>query len=267
LDIIVCVKQINDPEAPSSDYVIDEEKNRIVFPHGAEQPVISPFDEYAVEAGLRIKEATGGKITALSLGCDMSRNTLKKTLAMGVDDLVLLEDPAFADGDDWSTAYALCLAVKKFGKFDMILCGRQAADQDSGQTGLGIAQILGLPCVTIARKVSVEGNKAIVERVIKDGFETVEVELPAVITVGNEHDEPRYPNVAKILASKRKDPIVWTPSDIGADPDVIGSSGRRVKTVRLFQPIRETNCQIFGGDTLEETVSSLVDKLKDDKLL
>jgi electron transfer flavoprotein beta subunit len=152
--------------------------------------VISTFDEYAVEAALRIKEKVGGKVTAISLGINLLRDVVKKPLSMGADDLILLEDPAFADGDSWSTAYALSLAIKKIGQFDLILCGRQAADWDSGQVGSGIAEILGLPSVTLARKIEITNGKAQVERVIPDGFELVETCLPALITLSNEHAAP-----------------------------------------------------------------------------
>jgi electron transfer flavoprotein beta subunit len=186
MNIIVCVKQVNDPEAPPSSFKIDPATNKIVPPPGM-PPVISTFDEYAVEAALRIKEKAGGKVTALSLGVNLLRDVVKKPLSMGADDLVLLEDPAFADGDSWSTAYALSLAIKKIAQFDLILCGRQSADWDTGQVGSGIAEILGLPSVTIARKIEIAGGKARVERVIADGFELIEVGLPAVITLSNEH--------------------------------------------------------------------------------
>ncbi|MBP1611173.1 MAG: electron transfer flavoprotein beta subunit, partial [Acidobacteria bacterium] len=112
---------------------------------------------------------------------------------MGADELILLEDDAFAGGDSWSTAHALAAAIRKIGTYDLILCGRQAADWNAGQTGSGIAQLLNLPCVTVARKIEVTDGKALVERVTANGYETVEVTLPAVITVSNEIGQARYP--------------------------------------------------------------------------
>jgi electron transfer flavoprotein beta subunit len=266
MNIIVCVKQVIDPEAPPSSFKVDAAANRVVPPPGM-PPVISTFDEYAVEAALRIKEKAGGKITALSLGINLLRDVVKKPLSMGVDDLVLLEDPAFVDGDSWSTAYALSLAIKKIGQFDMILCGRQAADWDSGQVGAGIAEILGLPSVSIARKIEVEGSKAKVERVIPDGFELIEVGLPAVITLSNEHATPRYPNVKGIMTAKRKEPIVWKPADIGADTTKIGASGRRSRIVKLFQPVRESKCEVVTGETPEEAAAKLAQRLREAKVI
>jgi electron transfer flavoprotein beta subunit len=264
-NIIVCVKQINDPEAPPSSFNIDN-AHSLAF-QSITSPVISPFDEIAVEAALRIKEQIGAKITILSLGADLRRDIVKKPLSMGADDLVLLEDPAFIGGDSWPTAYALSLAIKKIGQFDLILCGRQAADWDSGQVGAGIAEILGLPSVTISRKIEVDGNKARVERVIPDGYELIEVDLPAVITLSNEHAAPRLPNVRGIMMAKRKEPIIWKPADIGADPAKIGAKGRRAKLIKLFQPVRDTRCEIMTGDTQEESAAKLAAKLREVKAI
>jgi electron transfer flavoprotein beta subunit len=266
MHIIVCVKQVIDPEAPSSSFKIDPAANKVIPPPGM-PPVISTFDEYAVEAALRIKEKAGGKITVLSLGVNLLRDVIKKPLSMGADDLVLLEDPAFVDGDSWSTAYALAMAIRKIGQYDLILCGRQAADWDSGQVGSGLAEILGVPSVTISRKIEIEGNKAKVERVIPDGCELVEVNLPAVITLSNEHASPRYPNVKGIMIAKKKEPIVWKPADIGVDPAKIGAAGRRSKLIKLYQPVRDTKCEIVAADTPEEAATKLAQRLRDIKVL
>ena len=141
VNIIVCVKQVIDPEAPPSSFKVDEAGKKVAPPSGV-PPVISPFDENAVEAALRVKDAQGGKITVLSMGVNLLREVVKKPLSMGADEIVLLEDVAFADGDSWSNARALAMAVKKIGEYDLIFCGRQAADWDDGQVGSGIAEIL-----------------------------------------------------------------------------------------------------------------------------
>ena len=134
MNIIVCVKQVPDPEAPPASFKIDPVTNKVIPPPGV-PPVISPFDEQAVEAALRIKDAKGGKITVISLGVNLLRDVVKKPLSMGADELILLEDPAYVEGDSWTTAYALAMAIKKVGQFDLIICGRQAADTDAGQVG------------------------------------------------------------------------------------------------------------------------------------
>src|SRR3990170_4297380 len=154
MNMIVCVKQVPDPEAPPASFKVDSAANKVIPPPGV-KPVLSPFDEQAVEAALRIKDAKGGKVTVVSLGNNLVRDVVKKPLAMGADELVLLEDAAFEDSDSWATAHALAMAIKKIGAFDLVFCGRQASDWDAGQVGSGIAEILGIPSVTIARKVTV----------------------------------------------------------------------------------------------------------------
>lgn len=266
MNIIVCVKQVLDPEAPPSSFKIDQATNKAVPPAGV-PPVVSTFDEYAVEAALRIKEAKDGKITVLSLGTNMQRDVVKKPLSMGADELILLEDASFVDGDSWSTAYALFMAIKKIGNCDVILCGSQAADWDSGQVGSGVAQLLGLPSVTLARKIEVTDGKARVERIVTDGYEVIEVVLPALITLSNEHAAPRYPNVKGIMAAKKKEPIVWKPADIGLQAAQVGAAGRRMKLVKLFQPVREGKCEVIGGDKPEEAAVRLATRLREVKVI
>jgi len=266
VDMIVCCKQVLDPEAPPASFKIDSATNKVVPPQGV-PPVISPFDEQAIEAALRIKDAKGGKITVISLGINLLRDVVKKPLSMGADELVLLEDPAYVDGDAWSTAFALAMAIKKIGKFDLIFCGRQAADWDSGQVGSGIAEILGLPSVTIAKKVEALDGKARVERITTDGYEVVEVALPAVITVSNELGAARYPTIKGIMGAKRKEPLIWKPADIGVDVAKLGAAGRRTKLAKLFQPVKEAKCEIITGETPEEAAVKLALKLREAKTL
>ena len=266
MNIIVCCKQVIDPEAPPASFKVDTSANKVVPPPGV-PPVISPFDEQALEAALRVKDAQGGKVTAITLGINLLRDVVKKPLSMGVDELVLLEDEAFTEGDSWSTAYALAMAIKKIGNYDLIFCGRQAADWDAGQVGSGIADILGLPSVTVAKKVTITDGKARVERVTADGYEVVEVSLPALITVSNELGAARYPTIKGIMAAKRKEPITWKPADIGVDPSQLGAAGRRTKLVKLFQPVREGKCEIIKGETLEEAAANLALKLREAKIL
>jgi electron transfer flavoprotein beta subunit len=186
---------------------------------------------------------------------------------MGADELVLLEDEAFIDGDSWSTAYALAMAIKKIGEFDIIFCGRQAGDWDAGLVGLGIAEILELPHVNLVKKIDVTDGKAKVERVTADGYEVIEVSLPALITVSNELGEPRYPTIRGIMATKKKEPIIWKPADIGVDPSQIGAAGRRTKLVKLFQPVHEGKCEIMEGESPEEAAANLAVKLREAKVL
>jgi electron transfer flavoprotein beta subunit len=266
MNMIVCVKQILDPEAPPSSFKIDPAANTLV-PQTSIPSVLSPFDEQAVEAALKIKDAKGGKITVISLGINLLRDVVKKPLSLGADELILLEDPAFVGGDSWSTAYALAAAIKKVGQFDLIFCGRQAADWDSGQTGSCIAEILGVPQVTLAKKIEALDGKVKVEKVTADGYDVIEVPTPALITVSNELGEVRFATFKGTMASKKKEPIIWKPVDIGVDPAKIGAKGRRTKTVKLFQPVREGKCEIITGENEEEAAANLAKKLVEVKLI
>jgi len=266
MNIIVCCKQVLDPEAPPASFKIDPAGSKVVPPSNV-PPVVSPFDENAVEAALKIKDKQGGKITVLSLGNNLTRDVVKKPLSMGADELILLEDAAFEDGDSWSTAYALAMAIKKIGEYDLIFCGRQAADWDSGQVGSGIAEILGIPTVTLAKKVDIVDGKAKVERVIADGYQVIEVSLPALITVSNELGEPRYATLKGIMAAAKKQPTVWKPADIGVEAAQIGAAGRKSKLLKLFQPVREGKCELVAADSPAEAGTKLAEKLRETKLI
>jgi electron transfer flavoprotein beta subunit len=266
MNVIVCCKQVPDPEAPPSTFKVDPATNKVVPPAGV-PPVISPFDGQAVEAALRLKDKAGAKVSVISLGVGLVRDVVKKPLSMGADELFLLEDPGYDGGDSYSTAYSLALAIKKIGPFDMIICGRQAADWDAGQVGSGIAEILGIPSVTVAKKIEVNGTVAKIERVTADGTEVVEVTLPALITVSNELGEPRFATMKGIMAAAKKQPVVWKPADIGADVSKIGAAGRKSKLVKLFQPIREGKCEIVKGETAADAGTALAVKLRESKVI
>lgn len=266
LNMIVCCKQVLDPEAPPASFKIDPSTNKVIPPPGV-PPVVNPFDEQAVEAALRIKDLQGGKITVLSLGNNLLRDVVKKPLSMGADELILLEDEAFEGGDSWSIAFALATAIKKVGEYDIIFCGRQAADWDAGQVGSGIAEILGIPGVTLAKKVEATDGKARVERVISDGYQVIEVTLPALITVSNELGEARYATLKGIMAASKKQPLVWKPADIGLDSSQLGAAGRKTKLLKLFQPVKEGKCEIIGGDTPAEAGTKLAERLREAKII
>jgi electron transfer flavoprotein beta subunit len=269
MKIVVCVKEISDPEATIESYKMDSDVKALV-PFGKVLKVVNPFDEQAVEAALRIKDrAPGGsvKVSVLSLGNNLDRVVVKKPLNMGADELFLLEDEAYTGGDSWSTAAALAAAIRKIGEADLVLCGRQAADSNAGQTGIALAHILGRPCVTVARKIEIADGKAIVERVITDGFETVEVALPAVITVSNELGQARYPAIRNIARSAAIKPIVWKPEDLALDRAAVGAQGRQLRVRDCFVPVFEATCEIVTGDTVEEAASALAVRLREERVL
>jgi electron transfer flavoprotein beta subunit len=255
-----------DPEAPPSSFKINSEGSAVVLPSNI-SPVLDSYSEYALEAALKIKDAGNAQITAISWGVNLQRDVIKKPLSMGADELILLEDEAFAGSDSWTTAYSLAAAIKKTGDYDLILCGRQSADWGDGQAGLLIAEILGLPVATMVRKIDITDKKAIIERAAEDICETMEIPLPCVLIVSNEIGEPRYPNIKGIMAAKKKDAAVWKPSDIDSEPSQTGISGRRNKLVRLFQPVRDSKCEMISGDTPEEAAANLARKLRKNKLL
>lgn len=266
MNIVVCVKQVLDPEAPPSSFKIDTAKNAVIPPSGV-SPVLDPYAEYAVEAALKLKDAVGGKVTVISLGSGQLRDVVKKPLSMGADDLVLLEDEAFDGGDSWSTAFALAAAIRKVGEYDLVLCGREAADWNAGQVGSGIAEMLGLPSSILARKIESADGKVKVERITEDGYDVIDAPVPALITVSNEIGEPRYPTMKGIMGAKKKEPIVWSPADIGVEPSQVGAAGRKLKLVKLFQPVREGKCEFVEGESPEEAGANLAQKLREAKIL
>lgn len=264
MNMIVCCKQISDPEAPPASFKIDPSTHTVI-PSPGFPPVISPFDLNAVEAALRIKDKSGGTLIILSLGNNLLPEVIKKPLSMGADELVLLEDEAFEGGDSWATAHALAMAIKKIGVYDIIFCGRQAADWDSGQVGAGIAELLDIPSITLAKEVDIVDGKARVGRVLDDWYETVETTLPALITVSNELGEPRYPTMKGIMEATKKQPTRWKPADIGLEPAQTGASGRCTRVLKLFQPVREAHCEIVSGESPDEIGSNLATKLREAK--
>lgn len=266
MNLIVCVKQIPDPEAPPASFKVDPATNKVIPPPGV-PPVISPYDENAVEAALKIKDAQEGKITVLSLGNNLLRDVVKKPLAMGADELVLLEDGAFEEGDSWSTAYALAMAIKKIGTFDIIFCGRVAGDWDAGQVGSGIAEILNIPSITIAKKVEAKDGKVRVERLVADGYEVIEAPIPCLITITSELGEPRYAPLKGIMAAAKKQPTIWKPQDIGIDPSQIGAQGRLSKLAKLYQPVKEAKCEIIEGESPAEAAVNMALRLREAKII
>jgi electron transfer flavoprotein beta subunit len=266
MNIIVCVKEIPDPETPASAFAIDEAAMRAI-PAKDTPPVISPFDEQAVEAALRLKDSLGANVTVLSMGAPTAEKVLKHTLSMGADEAFLLNDSSFDNSDSTSTAYTLAQAIKKVGEYDLIICGRQAGDFDAGQVGSGIAEMLGIPSVTVAKKIETMDGKAKVERVLPDGYEVVEVSLPALITVSNELGEPRYATLKGIMAAAKKTVPVWNAAEIGADAASIGAEGKKTKMLKLFIPVRESKCEFLEGENEEEAAVKLAQKLREVKLI
>ena len=260
--IIVCMKQVIDPEAPVSSFKIDPEAKRAIPPKGT-PPVLNPYDENALEAALKIKDTDNAEVIVISMGYKLAQRVVKKSLAAGADELILLEDDVFEDLDSYCTAHILAAAISKIGDYDLILCGRQAADTDSGQVGSGMAEILGIPSITAARKIETGDGKVVVERVILDGYEVIEVALPALVTVSNEVGDLRPAPLAAIIAAQKKMATVWNAQDLGVDLTPL----KRAHLIELFQPIHERECEFIEADNVEDAAIKLFDKLKEVKLL
>jgi len=259
LNIIVCVRQILDPETPAKAFRINPVTMRAMPPQGSEA-VTSDYDENAVEAALQIKDALGANVTILSLGPESARTTVRRCIAMGADAGVLLSDPAFDDADSFATAFSLAEAIKKIGGYDLILCGRQEGDWDAGQVGSGIAEFLHLPSITMVSGIEINESKAIVRRVVPDGRETLEVPLPAVLTVSSEIGEPRYPSVRRIRQAFTIDVPIWRSTDIR-------STEPMNKMISLVVPKHEAKCQYIAGETPEDKGTALALALRVAKVL
>lgn len=261
--IIVCVKQVPDPEGPPSSYKVDTAACRLI-PRGI-PPVISPFDQNALEAAIRIKESHGSRIILLSVGNSISRTVILKAAASGADEFMLLEGDEFdaARLDSRATAFLLAAAVRRIGEYALILCGRQASDTNAGQVGLGLGQILGIPTVSLARKVEVSAGTVIVERALPEGYEIVEAPLPALVTVTGELGDLRYPSLQALRLSKGIPHKILSPADLGMDPTGL----RLLDTVSLAAPSRERICAMAEGKSPEEAGRWLAERLVRDRVL
>ena len=264
LNIVVLAKQVIDPEIPMSAFQIDRDNRRIVTPANI-PPVVNGFDENAVEAALQIKDSQESTVTVVSMGTAFSMDAMKKPLAMGADELVLLQDEAFANTiDSATTIRVLVAALNKLGSFDLLISGRQASDWDNAQVPLGIAELTGASCVTLGKKVEVGEDKVIVERIVPEGYEVVEASLPAVVTVSNELGQPRYPTLRGIMAATRKLPTTWSAEDLGISPSDLEP---QLNLVDLFIPTTIKECNVIEGDTDEEAGRNLALKLREAKLI
>ena len=257
MKIIVCAKQIPDPEAPFSNVSVNVEKKEVIV----DAPdVISPYDENALEAAIRIKEEMGGKITVLSMGKKVSDTVLRKSIAAGADSLILLEDPAFEKIESSSVAYVLSSAIKKIGEYDLILTGRQAGDWDSGQVGLILAELLGIPSISLARSIKIKNNSVIVEKSIPVGYEVVEAGLPALVTVSNEVGELRYVARSKMLGLLRRPMAIpkWGTKDLIANVETL----RKLQLVEISPPPNmRRNCLFVEGASPQEKADKLASVL------
>lgn len=261
MHIVVCMKQVPDPESPPESFAINRETMR-VEPRGI-PPVMSLFDENALEAALKMKDADkdGTRITVLSAGKRVPDAVMLKSLAAGADALAKIEGP---DLDNMAlnargTAHVLAKAIEKMGDADLILAGRQAADSNAGQVGAEIAAALDLPLVTMARKIRPDSGSVLVERVLADGYEVVKAPLPCVVVASNEVGELRYPAMKERRMARQKPVSSTGPGDVGADR--IPAAGTGLKGLE-YPAAKERRCEIIPGDDPAQASKTLMEKLK-----
>lgn len=261
MKILVFVKQV-----PDTDDVKLDPRTGNLMRDGVES-VINPLDANGVEAALELKEKYGGTITAISMGPPQADDVLKKALAMGCDESVLLSDRALGGADTLATGYPLAKAAEKIGGYDLLICGRHAVDAETAQTGPIIAAFLGIPQVTLVDDLSIDGEYAVCRRVLPDRFETVRVRMPALITVCSEMNTPRYPTPINIMKALRKPRYVWNSRDINCDPGMIGAAGSPSSNKDIFEPPkRNTDTKYFTG-SIEDMARAIADTLEAEKLI
>lgn len=262
MNIIVCMKQVLDPEIPPVKFKVDTGALKVVPPEGI-PPVINPYDANAVELALQLKEKHGGKITVLTVGEPTVVDSVKHAIAMGADEGFIINDEAFRGSDSYSLAAILTKAIKKTGDFDLIIFGRQAADWDEGLVGPIVAENLGLPMVTQVKTAVPDGKELHMTRVTLEGSQIFAAPMPVAITVGSEVGLPRLPAGWGIIQATRKQIPVWNAADIGMSPNEAGPDAACRKLVKLFIPDRGRTCEMITRDTLEEAAAGLADRLKE----
>ena len=256
MHFIVCIKQVPNTTNVQLDPVTNTLKREGV------ESIINPFDEFAIEEAVRLKERTGGKATVITMWPPQAENILREALARGIDNAILVSDRAFAGADTWATAYTLAMAIKKIGDYSLILTGKQATDGDTAQVGPGIAEMLDIPHVTYVKKIEeISSNTIRVERMMEDGFDIIEMPIPSLISVVKEINKPRLPSLRGMMASKKAVITKWTAQDINADATKIGLTGSPTQVMKVFTPEARGGGEKLDGSP-EEIAQKLVSKLK-----
>ena len=246
MNIVVCIKQVPETQEVRLDPVTHTLKREGI------KAIINPFDLYALEEALRVKEAQGGQVTLLSMGPPQAEAALREALGYGADAAVLLSDKAFAGADTWATALTLARAIDKLGGADLIFTGKQAIDGDTAQVGPMLATVLDIPYAAWARKLTFGADGSlIVERLLDHGYDAVAVSLPALITVVNEINEPRVPSFKAKLKAKKEPIPVWGLADLGLPPAAVGLAGSFTQVVKVFPPPARGASETWEGNPAE----------------
>jgi electron transfer flavoprotein beta subunit len=262
MNIIVTVKQV-----PDTQEVKIDSKTGTLMREGVPS-IINPDDKNAIEEALKIKASRDDvEITALSMGPPQAESALREALAMGIDRAILLSDRAFAGADTLATSYMLSMAIKKIKKYDLILCGRQAIDGDTGQVGPQIAEVLGLSQATFAEEIKVQGNVVTVKSNFDSTIRVVEMKTPALITVSNRINRPRFKTMNGILRAFRdKEVITWTKKDLKLNPMRIGIHGSPTWVRKTFIPSHSRDGLVIEKGSME-TAEDILDYLLEKALL
>jgi electron transfer flavoprotein beta subunit len=259
MKIVVGIKQVPD----TTNVKINPETNTLI--RDGVESIINPFDMYAIEEALRIREKHGGTVTVISMGPPQVENSLKEAISLGVDDVLLITDRAFAGADTLATAYTLAAAIKKLGGADIILMGKQAIDGDTGQVGPGVAEHLDMVHVTDIRKVDeIDPDKKtiILERLLEDGYVKLKTPLPVLMTVVKEINEPRLPSLKGKMKARKAEVPVMTANDLDIDTERLGLNGSPTQVMKIFTPPKPSGGKIFNGE-VNENVAELLKELKE----
>ncbi|MFH1191317.1 MAG: electron transfer flavoprotein subunit beta/FixA family protein [Candidatus Omnitrophota bacterium] len=258
MNIIVCIKQV--PE--TTEVRINPETNTLM--REGVKSIINPFDMYAIEEAIRLKERFGGKVSVITMGPPQAEAVLREAISMGADDGYLVCDRAFAGSDTWATSYILSGAIRKLGSFDLIICGKQASDGDTAQVGPGISTHLNIPQVTYVKKVEEATDKSMrLERMLEEGYEIIQASLPVLLTVVKEINEPRIPSLKGLMRAKNAKITILTQKELNLDPQQIGLCGSPTQVVKIFTPVPRVGGQILKGE-IPDLVKQLVELIRDE---
>jgi electron transfer flavoprotein beta subunit len=261
MNIVVCIKQVPD----TTKVKINPETNTLIR-EGVES-IINPFDLYAIEEAVRLKEAHGGTVKVMTMGPPQAESALREAVSLGADEAYLVSDRAFAGSDTWSTAYTLAPAIRNLGDTDLILCGKQAIDGDTAQVGPSLADQLDIPFVAFVRKVrSITDTELVVERVFEEGYEVVQSPLPALVTVVKEINEPRLPSLKGKMRAKKCEIVTISRPELEVDDPHLGLDGSPTRVVRIFSPDLKRAGEKWEGEP-EDIAEKLVNNLRDQKLI
>ncbi len=261
MNILVCLKQILDPEVPTRDFAIDPVKCQAE--RGSANLVTNIFCENALETALQFRTRTGDiKITALSYGPATAEEVLRKALAMKADAAALITNDGNQNPDPLTTARVLAAAICKLGNFDLIMVGREAGDWGASQTGGLLAEELGLPCISFADNIESTGGQLRIRRQTDSGWELLEAKPPLVLTISNyEHNVPRIPKVRDVMMSFRQPLMKWAVGDLGLDVAEANAGDSYYRVAELSIPTKEAHCEFVAGDTPEEGVEAFARRI------